>query len=498
MKNVSRVARRFVPLLLVALAIVALGGAAPVFAAGRVYAEAPMQVQTKGLTVREQVQQQVELGFRLSRELPPGTLEKAIPVPLTADDLATVDQAPHWVSPLRIGLVKALIPGIVVAGLDPDALDRQPIGKARQMSSGGLVWAAAVRSDEAGAIRLHVEGLSLPPQAELYVYSRGGEAYGPYTGAGPNGDGELWTTAVFGSEAILQLRFSGPVDEAALRQVSLRVTDVGVITRKFAARLWGSRDARPQPALKATWPCGNQSCVIDASCTNVAAANPAKLAVAKMEWVSGAFIFTCTGGLLSDTNPNQDNFFLTANHCLSGNKDAKNISFYWQFDTLACNGTCPANSGWPLVTTGSTVSASNRRGDFTLLHLNTAPPLGSVFLGWTSAPVANTNGAHLFRISNPGFGPQIYSAHDVDTSAGTCSGWPRGERIYSRDITGAIDGGSSGSPVLNASSEVVGQLSGTCGTNPSDACASGPGEANATVDGAFAFYFSTVKPFINP
>jgi hypothetical protein len=45
---------------------------------------------------------------------------------------------------------------------------------------------------------------------------------------------------------------------------------------------------------------------------------------------------------------------------------------------------------------------------------------------------------------------------------------------------------------------VVGQLSGTCGTNPSDACASGPGEANATVDGAFAFYFSTVQPFLNP
>ena len=45
MKNVSRVARKVVPLLLVVLTLVALGGAAPVFAAGRVYAEAPMQVR---------------------------------------------------------------------------------------------------------------------------------------------------------------------------------------------------------------------------------------------------------------------------------------------------------------------------------------------------------------------------------------------------------------------------------------------------------------------
>jgi hypothetical protein len=44
----------------------------------------------------------------------------------------------------------------------------------------------------------------------------------------------------------------------------------------------------------------------------------------------------------------------------------------------------------------------------------------------------------------------------------------------------------------------VGQLSGTCGGDPSNACASGPGEANATVDGAFAFYFASIKPIINP
>lgn len=395
--------------------------------------------------------------------------------------------------------MKSLIPGIVIAGLDPDSLERQPVGKLRQMANGALSWAVAVRSDDAGAIRLHVEGLSLPPNAELYVYSRGGEAYGPYTGSGPNGDGELWTTAVFGPEVILQLRFTGPVDATDLRKVSFQVAEAGIITRNFAGRLWGTDPAAsPLPRTKATWPCGNQACLVDASCINVAAANPAKLAVAKMEWISGAFIYTCTGGLLSDTNPTQDNFFLTANHCLSGNKDAKNVSFYWQFDTLACNGTCPTNSGWPLVTTGSTVSASNRKGDFTLLHLNSAPPAGAVFLGWSSAPVANTNGAHLYRISNPQFGPQVYSQHDVDTSAVTCSGWPRGERIYSRDITGAIDGGSSGSPVLNASSQVVGQLSGTCGFNASAVCDSGPGESNATVDGAFAFYFSTVKPFLNP
>ena len=46
-------------------------------------------------------------------------------------------------------------------------------------------------------------------------------------------------------------------------------------------------------------------------------ANSIKDAYAKMEWISGPYIYTCTGGLLNDSNPSSTNYFLTANHCLS-------------------------------------------------------------------------------------------------------------------------------------------------------------------------------------
>ena len=71
----------------------------------------------------------------------------------------------------------------------------------------------------------------------------------------------------------------------------------------------------------------------------------------------------------------------------------------------------------------------------------------------------------------------------------------RGNRIYSRDTLGAAEGGSSGSPVLNAAGEVVGQLSGSCGFNLDDEC---DAVRNATVDGALAAYFSSVAPFLDP
>lgn len=470
------------------LAVAAIAGwAAPAAAAGR-YAEAPMQVMLEGLTTEEHLLRQVELSRQLLGELPADAPESRVAA--SAAEIAAIDGGSRWATPLKIGLVKALAPGIAVAGLERGSLSRQ--------ADGSLVWAAVVRSDAAGALRLHIQGLSLPRNAELYVYSRGGQAHGPYTGAGPNGTGSFWSTAVFGSEAILQIRFSGPVRRADLRSVSFRVAEAGLITKKFAGtlRVTFEEESRRSETAAA---CGNPACVVDATCISNTQANAAKLAVAKMEWPQGGFLFTCTGGLIVDNNPTQSNFFLTANHCFSKNNVAQNVSFYWRFATSICNSTiCPSNGGWPFVTTGATVSSTNRRSDYTLVRLNSNPPAGSVFLGWTSAPVANTNGAQLFRVSNPNFGPQVYSTHNVDTAVGTCSSWPRGQWIYSRDTTGAIDGGSSGSPIINASAQVVGQLSGTCGFNPSDPCASGPGEANATVDGAFASFFSAIDPIIDP
>ena len=466
---------------LVLLLVVAM--AVPALAGGRAYDEMPMQVMTKGLTAEQHVRQQIEMARQLARELPQSALDRPVRVPVTAEEVAAIEKGDS--RPLKVGLVKALDRAI---RFDPNLAERA--------ADGGFVWATVVRAEDAGAIRLHVQELTLPRNAALYVYGRDDQAYGPYTGSGPDFSGDFWTTAVFGTEAVLQVRVPR---EADLDKVSFRVAEAGLITRKFAGGLMDDTKAVPGMAKVTGQFCDNLNCILDATCFNVAAANPAKLAVAKMEWVAGAYIYTCTGGLIADNNPTQSNFFLTANHCISGSKAAKSVSLYWRFATSSCNTTsCPSNGGWPYVTTGATLSATGRRADWTLLRLNQNPPAGSVFLGWTSAPVASTNGAPLYRISNPNFGPQVYSQHNVDTGAGTCQGWPRGERIYSRDITGAIDGGSSGSPVLNASSQIVGQLSGTCGFNPGDACASGPGEDNATVDGAFAYYYPTIQPIINP
>jgi hypothetical protein len=201
----------------------------------------------------------------------------------------------------------------------------------------------------------------------------------------------------------------------------------------------------------------------------------------------------CSGGLLADDDTSSEvPYFLTANHCLSRQKLADSAEFFFDYIKL-CGTDCgdPENEIAKVVG-GAEILSTSSTSDYTLAQINQAVPAGRVFLGWTNAEIAYSEGAGLFRLSHPSGGPMAYSEHVVDTAKGTCTSWPRGDWIYSTDTFGATEGGSSGSPVFNAGGEVVGQLSGACGYTPEIAC----DRSNATVDGALAAYHSQVAGWL--
>jgi len=440
-----------------------------------------------GLTVVELAERQRQLHEELAAQLPAGVAKSPVSVGITQkdrEDLAV--RAPSGSAPLRIGVVKA-VPGSI----------GKPFGKAfnhgvvKKGPDGSFVWAMTLRSPGAQAIRLHFSGFSLPDNTEMYLLGTNGQAHGPYVAQGRNGDGDFWTRSIVSDTGTVVLRYTGNALDVDRSKMSFVISEIGHIS---------GRPPRPEERSHDSWPCSdNAACVVDANCGNVGPAAPAKDAVAKLEWINGQFINTCTGGLLADTDTgSQIPYMLTANHCFSSS--ISNLETFFNYATDSCNGGCPdglvtGGTPPPASTVGVTVVATGSAGDFTLLTLKQAPPAGAVFLGWNNSAIAFTNGANLYRISNANFGPQVYSQQDVDTSRPTCSVWPRGERIYSSDITGATMGGSSGSPVLNSASEVVGQLSGCCGFNCGSVCDS---NANATVDGALAFYWDSVSEFLDP
>lgn len=466
------------------------------------------QVAVQGRTAQQVLSDEAAMNNWLISQLPGRALDNPVSVMVTNDELSQVDAADAGdPGPMKVGVVHQLAEPVVVAFRNAVATRTQN-GRTANSSAktskpvlsdglemtddGGFVWAASVVSAGAVALRVKLTDVSLPRDADLFVFNTRGEAYGPIQGRGPNGDGEVWLPSVMSDEAIILVRDYGPNGASDLRSTTLTISAVGHITRGFPGQ-----QANVDGGIASFCPF-NASCIQNASCGSTGPAAAAENAVAKMLWVSGCCIYICTGGLIADTdNSTEIPYFLTANHCISKGNDAKNLEAYFQY-SVSCGAGCPAGSFDPPPapkTTGATIVSSNRSGDYTLLQLKQSPPSGSVYLGWNSTPIANTNGASLYRISHPSGAPQAYSEHVVDTSVGACQGWPRGERIYSDDVAGATEGGSSGSPVVNSNGEIVGQLSGCCGYNCGDVCDSA---SNATVDGAFAFYFSNIEQYLDP
>jgi hypothetical protein len=383
---------------------------------------------------------------------------------------------------MRIGLVKPVSFEITRAS-------------SKATADGGMVWTAAAESKTATALRVHFTDFNLPANAALYIYNMDGEVFGPYTGRGPGNEGDFWSHTVTGPIAYIQLHHHGPASPADLKASNFKIAGVGHIGEKFLLPFYQQQKSVEGINHTLTHCNDNEDCVEDASCYSGGAINDAKYSAAHMLWVSGAWIYYCSGGLIADNDTgSQIPYFLTANHCMSKGRDAKNLECYFQYWTASCHSACYDPVGAVPRTLGADILDSGRNGDHTLMQLWENPPSGSVFLGWTNQPLAFADGTELFRISHPSGMPQAYSKHVVDSQYVECGGLAIGEFIYSQDVIGATEGGSSGSPVMNMNGQIVGQLYGGCGYNINEVC---DAVENRTVDGAFAYYFDDVKQWLD-
>jgi lysyl endopeptidase len=218
--------------------------------------------------------------------------------------------------------------------------------------------------------------------------------------------------------------------------------------------------------------------------------------------MKGRNAYVCTGGLLNDSDPSTTiPYLLTANHCISTASSAASLVVTWDFRTSSCQGAVPDFNGLP-SSHGATLLATSAESDFTLLRLQSIPS-GRYLLGWNANLSAIETGTQLYRISYPApdgiVQTQMYSRRVIDAFTDECdsepdSVWSRPQSIYSVDGFGGTYGGSSGSPTLLANGQVVGQLHGYCGENPSNGC----DLTNYTVDGSFAVSFPAIQPYLAP
>jgi|HubBroStandDraft_3_1064219.scaffolds.fasta_scaffold01386_4 hypothetical protein len=379
--------------------------------------------------------------------------------------------------PTQIGFARRL----------PAPLELRP-----EPSRAGLqIWGAKVRVPQASRLRLHLEGVTLPAGARLWVWGAAGPGDSPRPFgaelAGPGGD--LWTPSVAGETIALG------VELPAGQRATLRATEVAQIFPP----------ASPELGLTPK----QTSCLVDATCVN-SAQQPGidllRTAVAHIEFMKAGNTFLCTGNLINQNDaavvvP----YMLTANHCISDQTVASSLEAFWDFHTRRCNGPAPNLTRLP-TSSGATLQATSVESDFSLLKLD-GIPAGRTLLGWDVRPVAS--GTAFYRISHPvasspfSILPQVYSTSvETTTPPVVCDtdsdGRPWGDFtkfIYSAPASGGTGPGSSGSALVESGGYVVGQLLGLCGNSPTDGCA---GDVNSQVDGALAASFDQLAPYLDP
>jgi hypothetical protein len=386
---------------------------------------------------------------------------------------------------LKVGIERQLPSRIGFDALDPEAGAGKGIhvgGGLLENTGAVVVWTTAIRSADAGAIRLQLAG-SLPPSARAYIYAGTGEVHGPYTQTQLM-EGSFWTNTVYADEVFLEVQIMNPA-EAKLSSLTVR-SMVHIESPQFA------------PSLGKGVETNGTECFIDVTCvpdSEFANLVTTGRAMAQLIFVNGGSAFVCSGGLLNNTRQDASPLFLTANHCFDSQTAASTLEATWNYKTTSCSdlNTEPNRALFPR-SLGATLLATGAATDFTLVRLNQPPPNTATFLGWTTQDIATAGGTKLFRVHHPQGQTQFYARHSVVATGNTCSSLPRGNYIYMLDEVSGAAGGSSGSPVMLADGSVVGQLRGACGPNVSDDC----DRANRTVDGAFRNSFAALEQFLAP
>ena len=220
---------------------------------------------------------------------------------------------------------------------------------------------------------------------------------------------------------------------------------------------------------------GSDPCQNDATCA-VSWMNLNK-SVARMNFTTSIGTFICTGSLLNDIDPDTwEPYFISANHCISTQAVASTLETHWFWESAFCNGST-LSSSYERITGGATLlhtqgmdsgEPTSSSMDTTLLRLNSAPPAGAVFAGWTTA-VPPGFGTPRTGIHHPqadwkkisyGISTGDWACGWFDNTGFGCTTGLAGNFYQVNWTLGGTEGGSSGSALYYNTDYVIGTLTG--------------------------------------
>jgi hypothetical protein len=328
-------------------------------------------------------------------------------------------------------------------------------------ADGWRSFAVSVASLRAKALRLHLEFLRLEHGARLVIYNPIDRELPPLVveaGDVP-ASRELWTGTLFGDRAVVEAQIPPGVEPGA---VEFRIAEL--------SHLYASSESIGKL---------ESSCQRDVACYGDYRRYGS--GVARMAFIDQGNTYVCTGALIAGAKGG--NYFLTAHHCIRNQDLASTIELFWFYEAEGCGGAVPELNQVPVTRGGAELLASSLASDAAFLRLRQKPPGGANPLEWsTAAPQTND---------------LVICIHHPE---GTQKRLSRGG-LYGTDpaywgvqwTAGATEDGSSGSPLLNARGQVIGQLDGGY-HGPGSSCAnpSAPDQY-----GRFDVTYQVIQPWLS-
>ncbi len=323
-------------------------------------------------------------------------------------------------------------------------------GTWESFEDGSRLWRLVVSDPGAHWIRLGFSLFKLPAGAELrLVDAHGAEALGPYTAADVLEHGQLWPGPLETGELVVELYWPAMLAAEEPRLV------LGSVTHGYRAL---RHDAAQSHAKIGE----SGACNIDIVCPLGANWQDEKRGVMRLLFTKDASTFVCTGSLINDTGNSCSPLVLTAHHCISTETVANTVVFDFEYENTICgvdNGTIQKRLE------GADLEATWDGSDYTLLSIVPAiPESWSVYYnGWNRM---NGAASEATCIHHPAGDVKkiAYSDGPLIDGAGVS---PDHWRVTEWE-EGTTEGGSSGSPLFDENSRIVGQLHGgvaSC-TNP--------------------------------
>jgi uncharacterized protein (TIGR03437 family) len=301
----------------------------------------------------------------------------------------------------------------------------------------------------------------------LWIYPDGDKTVAPAVLGPFSEEGfDFWSGTVFGDTAILEVESSNASEAPKLELDRLLhlYADTAVALSTPAEGKTARPAFRRAPLAATTPPAATvipaASCEVDATCypqyNNLASAT------LHFQFLSDeGFSYVCSGAMINTRSSSLRPYVATANHCISSDKEASTVEAYFNYASRTCNAT-PVFREDAFRVSGARYMAGGgwNDGDYALLLLNSPPPPGTVFLGWSAAEMPfNTSfvGLHYPRGS---WRRIAIGTRRADESARVEGEFAPATSYFQLGYSlGLTESGSSGSPIMTDAGVMYGTLS---------------------------------------